>query len=135
MGFRQYQPCMDTSQSPAPLGRGHITRRGFFSRVGIMTYPGHIPVICSLYVVLIHLLHQELPVDELVTIPQPFIAALQIPDLHHHLQERHQTGISFDIFLTDVFQIHCKSGYLRVRELYIIYMVSLKAHKIPPQVW
>lgn len=100
-----------------------------------MTYPGHIPVICSLYVVLIHLLHQELPVDELVTIPQPFIAALQIPDLHHHLQERHQTGISFDIFLTDVFQIHCKSGYLRVRELYIIYMVSLKTHNIPPQVW
>jgi hypothetical protein len=32
-------------------------------------YPGHVPVLGSLYIVLVHLLHQELPVNELVTVP------------------------------------------------------------------
>lgn len=81
-----------------------LHQEGFFASNGIQTYPGHVPVVRSLHVVLVHLLHQELPVNKLVPIPQPFIAALQVPDLHHHLQERHKTGISFDIFLLTYFK-------------------------------
>ena len=49
-------------------------------------YLWFVPVWISLHIVLVHLLHHELAVDELVSIPQPGIITSVLGDhLHHHL--------------------------------------------------
>ena len=53
-----------------------------------LNYLGPVPVCISLGVILVHLLHKVLPVDELVPVPHPLVTVLQILHLHHHLTEK-----------------------------------------------
>ena len=49
------------------------------------SYLGQVPIVISVHVVLIHLLHQELAIDELAAIPHELCVVAKVTHLHADL--------------------------------------------------